>query len=116
MEVPVDTTQNFNREKGVVFGQGLRKAKDEGSTSYGLASGFSGPNRNRNRNVVAPLAATEPASSRAHDQSVDDLIDDFEEAESRGQVLNKTVLGGQITFRDAGKPIYMLGSFRGSES
>ncbi|KAI9686280.1 MAG: hypothetical protein M1822_003936 [Bathelium mastoideum] len=114
MEVSVSTSRFFNKEKGIKFGQDLRKAKAEGSASFGLANGFSGPKSGRGRNTTAPLIGAESAS-RAPEPTLEDLMDDFEGAESRGQVLNKMTIGGQIARKTSGKPIYMLGSFRGNE-
>ena len=115
MEIPVSTKRFFNKEKGIKFGQNLRKAKEEGSASSGLANGFSGPKSGMRRNAAASLIGQESSAARAPEQSIQESLDDFEGTKARGQVLDKTVLGGQISRNEAGKPIYMLGSFRGSK-
>ena len=115
MDIPVSTSRYFNKEKGIRFGQNMRKAKEEGSISFGLANGFSGPKSGIRRNAASLLMGPDSSIEGTSGQSVEELLPDFRGAEARGQVLNKKILGGQITRGESGKPIYMLGSFRGSQ-
>ncbi|KAL9088959.1 MAG: hypothetical protein Q9165_006016 [Trypethelium subeluteriae] len=115
VEIPVSTEQYFNKEKGIEFGQSLRKAKEEGSSSFGLANGFSGPKSRMRSNATGPVLGVETSAAKTSDESTQELLEDFESARTRGLVLDKKVLGGQILRSEAEKPIYMLGSFRGNE-
>lgn len=115
VDVPVNVHGNYDKRKGVKWGEAMRMAQDNGESAFGLAAGFSG----LAKGAVPPRAA---ASSRAdiqdmevEEDSVEQLLQRFDDANDKGHVMNKQTLGGQIMKEETGKPIYMLGTYRGKE-
>lgn len=51
----------------------------------------------------------------ADDGDYEKMLENFDDAIDSGLVMNKQTLGGQIIRHTSGKPMYMLGAFRGSE-
>jgi DNA-directed RNA polymerase-3 subunit RPC5 len=112
MEIDISTTvhANFDKTKGLIWGEALKSAKDHGAAGFGLASGFGKGSRS------TELYAAERAhiSRRREEESAQAPLSRFKEANEDGRVLNKQTLGGQIIKPEPGKPIYMLGAFKGS--
>jgi len=106
VDVPVNIHANYDREKGVQWGEAVRKSRVlKGGGSYGLAGGLGiGAN---------PKKDDEEDEDEAISQEV--LLANFEDANNKGHVLNKQTLGGQIVEPKDGDPIYMLGTFVGSK-
>lgn len=115
VDIPLSIHGNFDKQKGIHYGEAMRKSRtlQEGG-SYGLAGGL--------RAGTGPTGA--PRSSRprvdertswVEEPSPEDLLDNFEDANGKGHVMNKIVLGGRIIPWKDGDPIYMVGVFRGSE-
>lgn len=106
VDVPVNIHANYDKEKGVQWGESMRKSRvlKEGG-SYGLAGG------------LGIGATTKKEDDEADDDSIpqEALLANFEDANNKGHVLNKQTLGGQIIEPKDGDPIYMLGSFVGSK-
>ena len=110
VDVPMIVQSNFNKDKGVRYGQAMRKSRvlQEGG-SYGLTGGLRGGNpatRLRSSNQNQNLASEEPS----HEY----LLENFEDANNKGHVMNKLTLGGRIVPREDGYPVYYLGVFKGS--
>lgn len=102
VDVPLDVHHYFDREKGLNFGAALRKKAFNGDSGsfYSVSSGFD-PSISRRDNDNPIL----------EDPSHDDMLDNFDDANSRGFIMNKITLGGRIEpFKD-GDPIYMLATF-----
>ncbi|KAL2356792.1 DNA-directed RNA polymerase III subunit Rpc5 [Cryomyces antarcticus] len=112
MDVPMHVWANFDKKKGVEWGEAMRKAKDDGSSGFGLAAGFDGGAPPLKRSGRATADQNEDGSPEA---DVEHLLRRFDDANDKGHVMNKQTLGGQILKDEAGKPIYMLGAFRGKE-
>ncbi|KAL1643750.1 hypothetical protein SLS58_004766 [Diplodia intermedia] len=115
VDVPVNVHGNYDKRKGVKWGEAMRMAQDNGESAFGLAAGFSG----LAKGAVPPRAG---ASSRAdiqdmvlEEDSMEQLLQRFDDANDKGHVLNKQTIGGQIMKDETGKPIYMLGTYRGRE-
>lgn len=109
VDIPMDVHQNFDKEKGILYGEAMRKSRvlQEGG-SYGLAGGFgSGPK-------PRPAAGGNPAAS-SEEPIHEILLENFEDANNKGHVMNKITLGGQIIPYKDTDPTYMIGAFRGSE-
>jgi DNA-directed RNA polymerase-3 subunit RPC5 len=106
LEVDVDTNvnANFDKQKGVKWGEALREATDSGTTSFGMAAGFGKSARSDHLGL-----------SRRPTGDVRQLVERFHQSNEEGRVLNKQTLGGQIIEPGKGKPNYMLGAFRGKE-
>jgi hypothetical protein len=111
VDVPMMVHSNFDKEKGIQYGQAMRKSRvlQEGS-SYGLTGGLragaSGA-RLRPSNQEQTLASEDP--------SHEVLLHNFEDANNKGHVMNKLTLGGRIVPWEDGDPIYMLGVFKRSK-
>ena len=108
IDIPVDIHVNYQKEKGVEYGEAMRKSRllQEGG-SYSLGGGFgigSKETLRGDRRVPPPDGPT-------HEK----LMENFDDANNKGHVMNKMTLGGQIyPFRN-GDPIYMAATFKESE-
>lgn len=111
VDIPMVLHSNFNKEKGIQYGQAMRKSRvlQEGG-SYGLAGG-----------LRAGLLATKLRLSNqdqnitSEEPSIEALLENFEDANNKGHVMNKLTLGGRIVPWADGYPIYYIGVFKGSE-
>lgn len=124
LDVPVHFS-NFDKAKGVRWGEALKSAQEDGVTSFGIAGGFApnmkaakdrqGPAQRQrgertNGDVAMDTDEEEPSSSRK-----DELVANFEDSVKKGLVLNHQTLGGQVVGQESEKPIYMLGAFKGDQ-
>ncbi|KAH8602073.1 Sin-like protein conserved region-domain-containing protein [Bisporella sp. PMI_857] len=108
LDVPINTTENYDREKGVKWGQAVKNGVDQskGSGAYGLAGGFG--------NGAASRAGGRGGRARAETVELEPgpISDrEFESAKARGDVLAVQTLGGQIEEAESWSPRYMLGTF-----
>lgn len=111
VDVPMIVHFNFDKEKGIQYGQALRKSRvlQEGS-SYGLTGGLrSGVSATRLR------SSNQEENPTPDEPSSEALLENFEDANNKGHVMNKLTLGGRIVPWKDGDPIYLLGVFKGSE-
>lgn len=111
VDVPLNIHANYDREKGIRWGEAMRKSnmeKDGGV--YGLAAGFGlgGTTRRQARTGVND----EDLGSKEASQEA--LLANFDDANNKGRVLNKQTLGGQINPIEGWTPNYFIGAFRGS--
>ncbi|KAK4900607.1 hypothetical protein LTR27_002323 [Elasticomyces elasticus] len=112
LDVSLNTTFNFNKYKGLQWGDALQTSHDihgNATGTYGPAAGFSGAKpRSAGRQQLKDSAGRE-------NQISNDLMS-FYSAESENRVLKTQTLGGQIARHDApeeaGKPVYFVGAFR----
>ena len=108
VDIPMTTRENFDREKGVDFGVALKKSQTlQRGGSYGLPGGLGiGPNKSaRNDEILVPDGPLR-----------DTLLENFEDSNNKGLVMNRITLGGRIVpFKD-GDPMYMIATFVGSRS
>ncbi|KAF2671697.1 hypothetical protein BT63DRAFT_452200 [Microthyrium microscopicum] len=108
LDIGFNTGEHFDKRKGVLWGESLRATEKLGANSFGVASGFGKGNKS-NESMVAD-------SSRAADEEkLRDMLQDFDHSVGEGKVLMKQTLGGQIIRPQPGRPMYMLGAFRGTE-
>ena len=107
VDIPVNVASNFDKEKGVQYGEAMRKSKvlQEGG-SYGVAGGLG----NRGK---APVTADDQTHSEG--PSHETLLENFDDANNKGHVMNKMTLAGQIIPFRNGDPIYFIGVCRGGE-
>jgi DNA-directed RNA polymerase III subunit RPC5 len=110
LDLGLRVDSNFDKLKGVTWGEAVRMAKEGGTNAFGLASGF-GKGARTNELFAAERAQLQPLS----DEKVGRLLERFDESNSRGVVMNRTTLGGQIIQPEEGQPTYMVGAFRGSK-
>ena len=108
MEIDVETNVHFNfdKKKGVVWGESVRQTKESATDSFGISSGFG-------RGARAEHFGPDVAASRSDADATQRLLRDFDRANDGGHVLNKQILGGPIARTSKGRNILMLGAFRG---
>jgi DNA-directed RNA polymerase-3 subunit RPC5 len=109
LDVPVDAFRNYDREKGIKWGEAVRKSdqlKGGDDGSLGLAGGFG----------IGGGQSTRPRSARqgTEDEGItqEALMRDFAASVAQGRVLRKQTLGGQTMPKDSTTPQYMIGAFR----
>ena len=109
IDIPINVHANFDKEKGILYGEAMRKSQvlQEGG-SYGPAGGLGVGGSSR------PVKGDNHTSGN-DEYSVEALLENFEDANNKGHVMNKITLAGQIIpFKD-GDPIYFIGAFRGGK-
>lgn len=108
VDIPVDTHVEYNKEKGVEYGEAMRKSRllQEGG-SYGLGGGLG----------IAPKGTSraDRGVPPPEGPSREKLLENFDDANNKGHVMNKITLGGQIYPFKNGDPIYMAATFREGE-
>ncbi|TKA76632.1 hypothetical protein B0A55_04926 [Friedmanniomyces simplex] len=114
VDVGLNTTFNFNKYKGLQWGDALQTSHDlhgNATGTYGPAAGFGGA-KPRSGGVGRQTLK----DSAARDTQIANDLLAFYDAESDKRVLRTQTLGGQITRHDApeeaGKPVYFVGAFR----
>ncbi|KAF2141909.1 uncharacterized protein K452DRAFT_326929 [Aplosporella prunicola CBS 121167] len=115
VDVPMNVHANYDKRKGVMWGEAMRKSQENGESAFGLAAGFSGLSRTAVPTKTAPQGRADIQNQELEEDTVEQLLTKFEDANDKGHVMNKQTLGGQILKDETGKPIYMLGAFRGKE-
>lgn len=111
VDIPMVLHSNFDRNKGIQYGQAMRNSRilQEGG-SYGLGGGL------RAGLIAARLRLTNQEHNMTSEEpSHETLLENFEDANNKGHVMNKLTLGGRIVPWEDGNPIYFLGVFKGSE-
>lgn len=114
LDVPLDPWTNYDRGKGVQWGEAMRKSNasksntstGQGQTgSHGLAGGFGiggvapGPGRGR-----------QPQEDTLAVQQ--EILEDFAGGITQQRVLTKQTLGGQVVPKESASPNYYIGAFR----
>ena len=113
IDIPMAILDNYDQEKAVRFGDALKKSIDDGAGgALGLAGGF-GVGGTAARQGTHARASRRAQGEGEPEITQDMLLADFERAGRLGHVLNKQTLGGQVESVRDGKPIYMVGVFRG---
>ena len=108
VDIPMDTGEFFDQEKGVDFGSALRKAQTlQDEKSYGLAGGLGIGTRRGVKNNEDVLFEY---------PSKDKLLENFDDSINEGYVMNKITLGGRIIPFREGDPIYMISTFQGGKA
>lgn len=109
VDVPIDAWRNYDREKGVKWGESLRKSNAvKGGGSHGLPGGFG---------IGGYQGPTIRRGGKAEDESVADpsrILMDYQNAITTERVLTKQTLGGQAVHKQSAAPQYMIGAFRKS--
>ena len=106
IDVPMEIHVNYDKEKGIEYGDAMRDSRvlQQGG-SYGLSGGLGvGYKSSVKEGRRAPLAEG-PSKQK--------LLDNFEDANNKGHVMNKITLGGRIVPFQDGDPIYMYATFKG---
>lgn len=102
VDMPMDNTTAYDREKGLKWGRALQNSMAvKSGGSHGLAGGF------------GVGAVQQRAPRKKGDADEDDNLD-WNDAVRQGKVLSTQTLGGQ--YPDADEVQYMVGVFQGSTS
>ncbi|KAM0145092.1 hypothetical protein ACHAP3_000214 [Botrytis cinerea] len=103
MDVPIDARRNYDKDKGVKWGDAIKKSQMvKGGGSHGLPGGFG----------IGGAQPTGRGRGRAQEVDPEKVMADFEGAIRTEQVLVKQTLGGQIIPVDQNSPQYFLGAFQ----
>lgn len=105
IDIPVDIHDNYHKEKGVEFGEAIRKSRllqEGGSYSLGGGLGMS------TKIISKSDRRVPPPEGPSHEK----LLENFDDANNKGHVMNKITLGGQIYPFKSGDPIYMAATFK----
>jgi DNA-directed RNA polymerase-3 subunit RPC5 len=108
MEIDLETNVHitFDKKKGVIWGEAVRQIKENGTDSFGIASGFG-------KGARTEHFGPDTTATRSESDTTQRLLRDFDRANDGGHVLNKQILGGSISRTGKGRNILMLGTFRG---
>ena len=116
LDVPMTVHHNFDKLKGLQWGGALKRAKDNESFAFGLASGFG----NAGMRPAGSRTDRGGNSFRGQDDNEDEFaqcgLDNYKSMIDEGRVLHEQTLGGLILPSEAGKPLFMLGAFTGSKA
>jgi len=108
LDVPIDVWRNYDREKGIKWGQAINKSNDaKGSGSHGLPGGFG-------IGGAAPNGRGRAKGEEAQIVTQQALLSDYAGSIQREQVLTKQTLGGQTVPNAETTPRYYIGAFRKS--
>ena len=108
VDIPVEVHANYDRLKGVQYGEAMCKSRllQDGS-SYGLGGGLGiGPRPTLKNDRHAP-----PPDGPSQEK----LLENFSDANNKGHVMNKITLGGHIHPFKNGDPIYVAATFKEGE-
>jgi DNA-directed RNA polymerase-3 subunit RPC5 len=129
VDVPINVHQNYDRQKGVRYGEALKQVRALGQTSYGASAGFQRAMPRPTKRPGASSAAEGPsteeneaeneeaakAKALAEQEKLDSFVENFDDANEKGHVLNTQTWSGQLVGREEWKPNYYVGAFRGNE-
>ena len=107
-DIPLNIHVNFDKAKGIEYGEAMRTSRHlQQGGSYGLTGGLGvGPKLSAKDIRRAPMP---------EGPSKEKLLENFDDANNKGHVMNKITLGGRIVpFKD-GSPIYMYVTFKGGK-
>ncbi len=109
VDIPVNIHHSYQKERGVAYGEAMRKSRllQEGG-SYSLGGGLGiGP-----KTTPKVDLRVLPPEGPSHEK----LLENFDDANNKGHVMNKLTLGGQIYPFKNGDPIYMAATFKEGEN
>lgn len=108
VDIPMNIHANFDKVKGIEYGEALRSSRLlQRGGSYGLAGGLAVGTKPTVKDARRATAPEGPSQEK--------LLENFEDADNKGHVMNKITLGGMVVpFRD-GNPIYMTATFKGGK-
>lgn len=113
VDVDMNTNRNFNKYKGLQWGDAMGNARNIGSATFGPASGLLPVTRGA-RVAGVPRAAKDDVS---RENDLQNKLVDFTESVNKNYVHHIQTLGGQILPASEGisAPQYMLGAFRNNQ-
>ena len=108
LDVPLDVYRNYDRAKGIKWGEAIRKSEmAKGGGSHGLPGGFG-------IGGAAPVARGRGRGEAEEGEDQERLLANYDRAVEDGHVLRKQTLGGQFVAKNSTSPIYMVGTFTNS--
>ena len=113
LDVPMTAFQNFDKAKGIRWGNALKRARDSESSTFGLASGFGNTGMRPGSTRADPAASFQGSNDDDNEENIPDDFNKYESMIDEGRVLHEQTLGGLILPSENGKPLYMLGAFTG---
>lgn len=117
LDISLNTDRNFNKWRGLKWGDALKTGREvqNVSATYGLAAGFTGVRGG----VGGGLRRLQLKDAADRELDLSNGLIEFDDAQEQGKVMHTQTLGGQIVHHEsateAGKPVYFVGAFRGSE-
>ena len=104
LDIPLNIHRNYDKEKGILYGKASRNSRVlQDGGSFGFAGGMgvgSKPFKDDKRAFLPEGPSTER------------LLDNFDDANNKGHVMNKIILGGKIVPFQEGDPIYVIATFK----
>lgn len=105
LDVPLDVHRNYDRAKGIKWGEAMRKSElAKGGGSHGLPGGFG-------IGGAAPAGRGRGRGEAEEAEIQERLLANYDKAVEDGHVLKKQTLGGQFVAKNSTSPIYMVGTF-----
>ena len=104
VDIPMNIHAFFDKEKGIQYGEAMRNSQllQEGG-SYGLAGGMGIERKKQPKKGQRSSSHIGPSPEK--------LLENFDDANNKGHIMNKITLGGRIVpFKD-GDPMYMIATF-----
>ncbi|KAI9772368.1 MAG: hypothetical protein M1839_002504 [Geoglossum umbratile] len=115
-DVPMNVHSNYDKEKGIHWGEAMRKSRlEKGGDSFGLAGGFGIGSASGGRAIGPRIAARTAGKSNSGEDISQEALANFDDAINKGRVLDKQTLGGITNSKDAIQPNYYIGTFRNSQ-
>ena len=104
VDIPLNIHAGFDKEKGIQYGEALRKSRvlQQGG-SYGLAGGMG---------IGSQPTKDDRVANQPEGPSMEKMLENFDDANNKGHVMNKITLGGKIEPFKEGDPIYMVATFK----
>lgn len=118
LDVPIDTTQNYDVSKGAKYGEAMRRVealRDNKIGGFGMAGGFSGGVGSSAGVRGAAGGGNAGLGTTADGETFDLDLADVDEEGNGAKLLDKMTLRGRFNQKREGDPVYMLGAFRGNE-
>lgn len=105
VDVPINIQENYAQARGLQYGLALKKSKilQQGG-AYGMAGGLG--------IGALPANSARGAGKREAERLDESVLEDFDEANRRGLVMNKITLAGKISRPKDGEPLYAIGVFK----
>ena len=105
LDVPLDVQRNFDRVKGIKWGEAMKKSNTaKGGGSHGLPGGFG-------IGGAPPVGRGRGRGEAEEVEGQERLLENYDKAVEDGHVLAKQTLGGQFVAKNSTSPIYMVGTF-----
>lgn len=119
-DIRLDLFDNYDRGKGIRFGEAMKKVKALGQKGYGPAVGFERamprPKRRGAADEDEEMENADPAdASKDIEDDFDKYMHEFEDANEKGHVLNTITHGGQMEAYENGHPTHLAGIFKGNQ-